>query len=45
MGGGALGLVKIVCHNIGKCQGQEAAVGGLRSRQMGEAIRNFQGGN
>jgi hypothetical protein len=32
MGGGALGLEKIICSSIGECQGQEAGVGGLGSR-------------
>ena len=40
MGGEALGLVKIICHNTGKCQGQEAGVGGLGSR-AGEGIEDF----
>jgi hypothetical protein len=29
MGGEALGPVKVLCPNIGECQGQEAEVGGL----------------
>jgi hypothetical protein len=32
MGGEALGLVKIICPSKGECQGQEAGMGGLRSR-------------
>jgi hypothetical protein len=44
MGGEALGLVKIICPNIRKCQGQEMGVGGLRSR-AGEGIRDFWRGN
>jgi hypothetical protein len=35
MGGEALGLVKIICPSTGECQGQEAGVGGLRSRAGG----------
>jgi hypothetical protein len=42
MGGEALGLLKILCPSIGECQGQEARVGGLGSRGMGEGIENFQ---
>jgi hypothetical protein len=32
MGGGALGIAKIICSNTGECQGQEVGVGGLGSR-------------
>jgi hypothetical protein len=32
MRGEALGRVKVLCPSIGKCQGQEAGVGGLGSR-------------
>jgi hypothetical protein len=35
MGGEALGLVKIICPSTGKCQGQEAGVGGLGSKVVG----------
>jgi hypothetical protein len=35
LGGEALGLAKIICPSIGKCQGQEAGVGGLGSRAWG----------
>jgi hypothetical protein len=35
MGGEALGLVKIICPSTGECQGEEAGVGGLRSRVGG----------
>ena len=35
MGGEALGLSKILCPSIGKCQGQEVGVGGLGSRLGG----------
>jgi hypothetical protein len=38
MGGEALGLVKILCPNIGECQGQEAGVGGLGSRGRVQGI-------
>ena len=36
-----LGTVKILCPSIGKCQGQEAEVGGLG---RGGVIGNFQRG-
>jgi hypothetical protein len=45
MGGEALGLVKILCPSIGECQGQEARVGGLESRERGEGIPDFRRGN
>jgi hypothetical protein len=32
MGGEALGLVKVLCSNVGGCQGKEAGVGGLGRR-------------
>jgi hypothetical protein len=32
MGGGALGLARNICPSTGKCQGQEAGLGGLGSR-------------
>jgi hypothetical protein len=35
-----LGLAKIICPKTGKYQGQEAGVGGLKSR-VGEGISNF----
>ena len=35
MGGGALGLVKIICPSTGECQGQEVGVGGLGNRAGG----------
>jgi hypothetical protein len=35
MGGEALGLAKIICPSTGECQGQEAGVGGLGSREEG----------
>jgi hypothetical protein len=41
MGGEALSHVKILCHSIGECQGQEAEVGGLRSRDIGGRDRRF----
>jgi hypothetical protein len=40
MGGEALGLVKIICHNTGECQVQEVGVCGLGIR-VGESIRDF----
>ena len=33
--GEALGPVKALCPSVGKCQGQEAGVGGLGSRGRG----------
>ena len=36
-----LGLVKVLCPSIGECQGQEAGVGGLRSRGRREGIGDF----
>jgi hypothetical protein len=36
MGGEALGFVKVICPSTGVCQGQEAGMGGLRSRTWGE---------
>ena len=45
MGGEAIGPVKVLCPNIGKCQGQEAGEGGLMSRKSGEWIGGFQRGN
>jgi hypothetical protein len=36
MGGEALDLAKIICLSTGECQGQEAQVGGLGSRVVGE---------
>jgi hypothetical protein len=45
MGGEALGLAKILCPNIGKCQGQEEGVGGLGSRERREGIEDFKRGN
>jgi hypothetical protein len=44
MGGEALRLGKIICPSIGECQGQEAGVGRLGSRER-ESIRDFQRGN
>jgi hypothetical protein len=35
MGGGALGLEKIICPSIGECQGQQTGIGGLGSRAGG----------
>jgi hypothetical protein len=45
MGGEALAPVKVLCPSIGKCLGQEAGVGGVGSRGMGERIGDFQRGN
>jgi hypothetical protein len=36
MGEEALGLVKVLYPSIGECQGQEAGMGGLGSRGMGQ---------
>jgi hypothetical protein len=44
MGGEALGPVKVLCPNIGECQGQEVGVSGLLSRGSGEEIGGFGGG-
>jgi hypothetical protein len=41
VGGEALGLVKILGHSIGECQGQEEGEGGLRSRGKGNSIEDF----
>jgi hypothetical protein len=41
LGGEALGPVKVLCPSIGKCQGQEAGVGGLVCRGSGEEIGCF----
>ena len=43
MGGGALGLVKVLCPSVGKCQGQEEGVGGLGSRGKGKGMGVFTG--
>jgi hypothetical protein len=45
MGGEALHPVKVLCPNIGECQGQEVGVSGLGSRERGERIGDFQRGN
>jgi hypothetical protein len=42
MGREALGLVKVLCPSIGECQGQEAGVGRLEGRGMGDQIGDFQ---
>jgi hypothetical protein len=42
MGREDLGLAKILCPSIGRCQGQEAGVGGLESREREEGIGAFQ---
>jgi hypothetical protein len=41
MGGEALGPVKVLCHSIGDCQGQEAGMGGLVSRGRRDWIGYF----
>jgi hypothetical protein len=45
MGGEALGPMKVLYPSIGECLGQEAGVGGLGNRGMGEKIGDFQRGN
>jgi hypothetical protein len=35
--------VKVLCPNIGECQGQEVGVGGLVSRGSGEGEETFRG--
>jgi hypothetical protein len=40
--GEALGPVKVLCPSIGKCQGQEAGVGGLVGTGKREGIGGFQ---
>jgi hypothetical protein len=44
MGGEALGPVKFLCPSIGECQGQEAGVDGMGSRERGEGIGSFSEG-
>ena len=39
MGGESLGPVKVLCHSIGKCQGQEEGLGGLMSWGGGEEAK------
>jgi hypothetical protein len=47
MGGEALGLGKMICPSTGKCQGQQAGLGGLGSRAgreyrgLRDSIRNL----
>jgi hypothetical protein len=41
MEGEALGPVKVLCPNTGKCQGQEVGVGGLVIRGRVEGIGFF----
>jgi hypothetical protein len=41
MVGEAFGLVKIICPNTGECQGQEAGVDGLGSREGGGSMEDF----
>jgi hypothetical protein len=45
MGGEALGPVKVLCTNLGECQGLEEGVSGLVGRGMGEGIGDFWRGN
>jgi hypothetical protein len=45
MAGEALGPVKVPYPSIGECQGQEAGVGNLLSRERTEGIGGFQMGN
>ena len=45
MEGEALGPVNALCPSVGKCQGQEAGVGGLVSRGRDEGIGDFWRGN
>jgi hypothetical protein len=46
VGGEALGPVKVLCPNIGECQGQEVVVGRLvsRGRRDGDGIGRFSEG-
>jgi hypothetical protein len=39
MGGKALGPVKTLCPSVGESQDQEAGVGGLVNRGLGEVIK------
>jgi hypothetical protein len=39
----ALGPVKALCPSVWECQGQEAGVGGLVSRERGEMMEVFRG--
>lgn len=41
----ALGLVKVLCPSIGKCQDREAGVGGLVSTGRGNGVGGFRRGN
>jgi hypothetical protein len=43
MGGEVLGSVKVLCPNIGECQGQEVGVCGLVSREGAGHRRSFGG--
>jgi hypothetical protein len=44
VGGEALGSVKVLCPNMGECQGQEAGMCGLVSRGRGGGDRGFSEG-
>jgi hypothetical protein len=39
MGGEAFCSMKALCPSVGECQGQEAGVGGLKSREKGGGDR------
>jgi hypothetical protein len=39
-----LSSVKVLCPSIGECQGQEAGVGWLGSREKGEGMGSLQRG-
>jgi len=43
MGGKALGPMKALCLSVGEFQGQEAGVGGLVSRGIGDGTGAFRG--
>jgi hypothetical protein len=44
MEGEALGLVKALCPSVEECQDEEAGVGGLVSRELGDRIGGFSEG-
>ena len=44
MGGEALGPVKVLCPSIRECQGEQARVGGMGSKER-ERIGDFWKGN
>jgi hypothetical protein len=43
MGGEAFGPVKVLYPSVGECQGQEAGLGGLVSRERGKGVGVFRG--